>query len=450
MSDAAWFVAGGALAAYWIAFAAHASRCVAKSAVLADALTQSETKAGPHARAAAARTATGLSVVVTACNEERDIETTVRRFLAQRGEDLELVVVDDRSTDATSAILDRLAAEFVRDRRLSVVHNRVLPAGRLGKCHACALGAEKARGRWILFADGDVAPSEDDVLARTVAFAEREGLDHVAVFPDLRPQGVLQEGVTGAFGIFYLVNVRADALDDPEAPGGAGVGAFNLVRRTAYDRIGGHSAVMMDTADDWKLGRLLKESGARQRLYFGTGLVYCPWQRGAWNVVRVREERFRRLRLQHREDGGREPRARRSRLRTRDARRRGRGDRRHGARPSRRNRGLRPVRPAVRSVDRLRRPVPRAHRGASHGGAPLSVRRGALPDRDLALRMVHAASRRRRVARDVLSPRRSEARHRASGRRPSVPESRLTAARGSRVTKGRGAARARVDRGGES
>src|SRR6476660_10570815 len=79
-------------------------------------------------------------------------------------------------------------------------------------------------------------------------------------------------------------------MDRDRPRGGAGVGAFNLVRREAYLRVGGHTLMKMDVVDDLKLGRLLKESGARQRLYSGVDLVFCPWQRGARAVVRGLEK----------------------------------------------------------------------------------------------------------------------------------------------------------------
>jgi hypothetical protein len=285
MSDGAWFAAGGVLAAAWFPFAGLALRSLAETKVLADELDAAASNADARPTALPA-----VSVVVTARDEERDVEATVRRFLAQRGVALELVVVDDRSRDRTGAILDALAAEHAADARLVVVHNRELPPGRLGKCHACALGAARARGRWLLFADGDVTLAKDDVLARTVLFAERSRLDHVAVLPDMGPQSTTQEALTGAFGVIYLLGVRAYQMDKDYARGGGGVGAFNLMRRASYERIGGHGLLMMDTADDWKLGRLLKESGARQRIYFGRGLVFCPWQRGTWNVVKGLEK----------------------------------------------------------------------------------------------------------------------------------------------------------------
>jgi hypothetical protein len=134
--------------------------------------------------------------------------------------------------------------------------------------------------------DGDVGLAAGDLLHRVVAFAEARRIDHLSLFPDLRPLGPLQGALMLAFEQAFLFTARAWEIDRDRPRGGAGVGAFNLLRREAYLRVGGHALLKMDVVDDLKLGRLLKESGARQRLYSGADLVHCPWQRGAWEVVR--------------------------------------------------------------------------------------------------------------------------------------------------------------------
>ncbi|PYT13846.1 MAG: hypothetical protein DMF51_09785, partial [Acidobacteria bacterium] len=130
-----------------------------------------------------------LSVVVTARDEAGSIETTVRRLLAQSYPDLEVIVVDDRSTDGTGEALDRLLAQSTTapaalpgspTPRLTVVHVRDLPPGWLGKCHGCQVGSARARGGWILFMDGDVELVQDDLLRRVVDLACRRDLDHLA------------------------------------------------------------------------------------------------------------------------------------------------------------------------------------------------------------------------------------------------------------------------------
>ena len=111
------------------------------------------------------------SVVVAARDEESRIEDTVRHLLAQRDVPLEVIVVDDRSTDRTDEILRRLAQH---DDRVRTQRVHELPDGWLGKCHACHLGAASAKGDWILFTDADCW-LKPDVIARALRVAEREG-----------------------------------------------------------------------------------------------------------------------------------------------------------------------------------------------------------------------------------------------------------------------------------
>ena len=282
-------LAAGLLTAAWIVFGLLLRRAVDRVEVLRSALGVDGGVAARDALAIAASPLPSLSVVVTARDEAGEIETTVRRLMAQRYPGLEVIVVDDRSADGTGGILDRLLAEEGGD-RLAVIHNRSLPRGWLGKCHACRLGAERARGEWILFLDGDVELVRDDLLARVVALASGRGYDHVAIIPDQRPVSPLQQALLSVFAQMYLLAARVYEMDRDRRRGGAGIGAFNLVRRISYDRIGGHSLLKMDPTDDYKLGRLLKESGARQRLFDGVDLVRCPWHRGALNVARGLEK----------------------------------------------------------------------------------------------------------------------------------------------------------------
>src|SRR4051812_37416916 len=119
------------------------------------------------------------SVVIAARDEQARIEATLRHLLAQTGIDLEIIVVDDRSTDGTARILRRLADE---DSRVQAKRVDALPEGWLGKCHACHIGASAAKREWILFTDADCW-LKPDVIRRAVLVAERDGADHVTMSP---------------------------------------------------------------------------------------------------------------------------------------------------------------------------------------------------------------------------------------------------------------------------
>lgn len=227
-----------------------------------------------------------VSLVVAARDEARHIESAVRSMLGQRYPDLELVVVDDRSSDGTGPILDRLARE---DGRLTVVHVDRLPAGWLGKNHALARGAERATGAWLLFTDADVH-LHPEAVSRAVRYAEEHGVDHLAVAPDLELPGFLLR----AFGVHFVVSFLAFARPwrarEPTSRAFVGVGAFNLVRREAYEGVGGHRPIALRPDDDMKLGKILKRAGFRQDALWGRGAVAVEWYRSFGELQRGLEK----------------------------------------------------------------------------------------------------------------------------------------------------------------
>ena len=223
-----------------------------------------------------------VSVIIAAKNEADRIEATVRRLLAQQDVDLALIVVNDRSTDGTAAILDRL--EQAED-RLCIVHIDHLPHGWIGKCHALHVGIGQARGRWILFTDADVWMTPL-VLARALDAAQREQAHHVCLMPRQREATLL-----GKASLLMLLMGIPDAFHKANSDKqGAGFGAFNLVRADALRDIGGYAALRMEAVDDHQLARLLHRAGKRTRGYFAAGDVEMDLARTAADVVRAIEK----------------------------------------------------------------------------------------------------------------------------------------------------------------
>ncbi len=222
-----------------------------------------------------------LSVVVPCRDEARGVEAAVRSLLAQRLPSLQVVAVDDRSTDATGAILDRLAAE---DPRLAVVHVTALPAGWLGKNHALEAGGRRATGEWILFTDGDVVFGPG-ALARALGHARTHRLGHLAAAPRFVAPGFLERAFVTGFGAFASLAFQVHRLRVAGSSAFVGVGAFNLVRRADWERIGGHQRLRLEVVDDLKLGLVLRRSGVPQGAVSGGGLVSVRWQHGLWPSV---------------------------------------------------------------------------------------------------------------------------------------------------------------------
>jgi glycosyltransferase involved in cell wall biosynthesis len=223
-----------------------------------------------------------VSVIVPARNEVDRIETTVRRLFGQVDVDLEVVVVDDRSTDGTGARLDALARELPG---LTVRHVTDLPDGWLGKCHACHVGARGARGAWLLFTDADIwlAP---DVIVRALGEAERTGAGHVALVPHEQPRGAW----ASAAGLAMQLGLADFAASANRGRGFIGVGAFNLVRRDAFERVGGYEALRLEVVDDIHLGFLLWKAGVRTRLLYGGPDVEVAYATSCAEFVHVVEK----------------------------------------------------------------------------------------------------------------------------------------------------------------
>jgi glycosyltransferase involved in cell wall biosynthesis len=210
-----------------------------------------------------------VSLIMPARNEERTLEPALRSKLENTYPELELILVDDRSTDATGTVADALARA---DTRLQVVHLDSLPEGWLGKVHAMQRGSERASGEWILFSDADVhlAPG---TLERIIAHAEHEKLDHVSVLPEVTCTGFVLRAALVTFFRVLSVGGRLWAVPDPRSSAAVGIGAFNLVRRAALERTPGLEWLKMEIGDDAALGVMLKRSGARPAVLEGRGAV---------------------------------------------------------------------------------------------------------------------------------------------------------------------------------
>jgi cellulose synthase/poly-beta-1,6-N-acetylglucosamine synthase-like glycosyltransferase len=226
------------------------------------------------------------SVVIAARDEEARIEQTIRHLFAQRGLDAEFIVVDDRSTDRTNAILRRLAQD---DARLQVKRVDVLPDGWLGKCHACHIGAAAATGDWILFTDADCW-LKPDVIERAVRLAEREEADHVTMSPGT----VAQSFGARAWQLLFLTSLVNwfSGVNRDRAKSFMGIGAFNLVRTAAYRQCGGYEALRLTVVDDMKLGLLLRRGGKKSRAFLGVEDVQCHWGDTVGNMVKIMEKNF--------------------------------------------------------------------------------------------------------------------------------------------------------------
>ncbi|MCF8056001.1 MAG: glycosyltransferase family 2 protein [Desulfocapsa sp.] len=214
-----------------------------------------------------------VSVIVPACNEEETLEPALRSLLKQDYPNREFIVIDDRSTDGTFGLIEKLGQEFPEIRMEQITE---LPTGWLGKNHALYQGAKQARGKILLFTDADVV-MESSTLSRAVTYFTREGLDHLTmVFRNVARSGLLNAMVVDALGGLFLL-LRPWNVRNRRSRSFAGVGAFNMISSKTYWEFGGHAAFKMHPIDDIMLGKKVKQQGLVQDCLVGSDFVRVRW-----------------------------------------------------------------------------------------------------------------------------------------------------------------------------
>ena len=199
-----------------------------------------------------------LSVILPARNEQKGIEASVRSILAQKDVDLELIVVDDHSTDRTGKILDHLAG---LDSRLKVIHSPELKPGWLGKPNAMQHGADCATGDYLLFSDADIVHYPGS-FTTAIAEMQEHRQDFLALLPFVEWQGFWENVILPA-AFLVVARYGSKSLEDPSSPDAQASGAFLMIRKSAYRKLGGHEQIKSEVMDDIEFARLVKRNGFR-------------------------------------------------------------------------------------------------------------------------------------------------------------------------------------------
>jgi glycosyltransferase involved in cell wall biosynthesis len=195
-----------------------------------------------------------VSVVVPARNEEANLANCLGSLVGQAGVSLELIVVDDHSTDHTRAI----ATGFP----VRVVEADPLAPGWSGKCNACWTGARVAKGKWLLFTDADTRHTPRSI-ASGLREAEEYGAAMLSYSPGQEVHGFAGRALMPVIFAELAVRFRPKEVSDPASTAAAANGQYLLIRREAYDAIGGHAAVANAILEDVELARRVKAAGYR-------------------------------------------------------------------------------------------------------------------------------------------------------------------------------------------
>ncbi len=208
-----------------------------------------------------------VSIIIAAKDEESGVEECIRSLLAQKYDNLEIIVVNDRSEDRTGEILSALERE-VRNSDTSTGRLRVktiteLPPGWFGKTHAVQCGADDATGDYLLFTDADCVFTSQNAVGVAVQYARKHKIDLLSVIPHVlvtcNAEAVIQPVASAVLMLWH----HPHSVNDPDRKVAYANGAFMLFAKSAYERIGGHHSVKNFLCEDMHLARTIKTSNLR-------------------------------------------------------------------------------------------------------------------------------------------------------------------------------------------
>ncbi|NGM83206.1 glycosyltransferase [Paenibacillus sp. 7124] len=225
-----------------------------------------------------------ISVIIAARNEQKALKRCIRSLTRQTYPSLEIIAVDDRSTDRTRSIIEEMASKHPN---VSGVYIKELPKHWMGKSHALYEGVKRAKGEWLLFADGDIL-FHPECLTKAESYCRKNTLDHLTLIPDFHGSHLFSKW----YGAFIFMSASSFGMlwrvKNPKAPQSLGVGAFNLVKRSAYEQIGTHAAFSYNTTDD---ATRIKQAGFRQDAVYGTRMIAVwNWYENLSQLIRSVEK----------------------------------------------------------------------------------------------------------------------------------------------------------------
>ncbi len=231
-----------------------------------------------------------VSVIIPARNERAVIETVVTSVLASAYRPLEVLVVDDRSTDDTAARVGELAR---RDPRLRLIAGEELPPGWYGKPWACLQGYRAARGDLLLFTDADTRHAPE-LLGRAVGALRETGADLLTIAPRQRCETFWERIVMPQIWLLLGVRYHPARVNRSRRPRDViANGQFILMPRASYEAVGTHEAVRGDVAEDLALAQAVVAGGGRlhfafaerlmeTRMYQGLGALIEGWSKNVY------------------------------------------------------------------------------------------------------------------------------------------------------------------------
>jgi GT2 family glycosyltransferase len=216
-----------------------------------------------------------LSVIIPARDEEQDIAVALQSVLDQQDVDLEIIVVNDHSSDRTGEIAGAFA---LSEPRLRVIHNPELPPGWLGKCNAMQRAAAVATGDILLFTDADILHAPR-CFVTALAEMERRELDFLSLFPLMNCVSLWENVILPAL-VGAVAMLATPGIEDPRSPEALAAGAFLMIRARVFHAIGGFEPIKHAMLDDVALARLVKRNGHRIGFHLAPQLLQVRLYKG--------------------------------------------------------------------------------------------------------------------------------------------------------------------------
>ncbi len=214
-----------------------------------------------------------IAIVIAVRDEEEHLRNALMSVCNLNYSALKIIVVNDRSTDQTASILKELALIYPQ---LTVETVTSLPALWLGKTHALYKGALKSTADWLLFTDADII-FHPDALKKAMSYAVKKELDHLTILPAVKSRSELLNSVLATFQLMLEIKLRPWLARNSKSKASIGVGAFNLIKKTAYEQIGGHQNIKLRPDDDLQLGKAIKEASLKQDVLYGQEQITLEW-----------------------------------------------------------------------------------------------------------------------------------------------------------------------------
>jgi len=206
-----------------------------------------------------------VSIIIPARNEEASLASCLESLVGQTGVAFEIIVVNDHSSDRTREI----ASSFPN---VKVMNAPPLPPGWTGKNNASIAGVAQARGEWLLFTDADTVHLPGS-LSRALNEAKAGQAALLSYSPEQVVSGFWERAVMPVIFAELAAHYRPSEVSNPNSPAAAANGQYILIRREAYDAVGGHVAVADKILEDVELARAVKRSGRKILFRFGGDAV---------------------------------------------------------------------------------------------------------------------------------------------------------------------------------